>query len=140
MANSPVYSRPLPTTNIYGDFIDKHLEIIQAFKEGKTIERQNNALISGYQEWVEIPTVIEYLKICTLFEMEFRVKPEVITGWINIYPPEYNMHKDTLAGVLGNSGGVYATKELAKTIHKNNHTIHRVACIQISYTPGEGLE
>jgi hypothetical protein len=93
----------------------KWADVIIAYAEGKEIQCR----VLETDPWHRAETIqgIDNNLI------QFRIKPEVKTGWINIYP-------ETINPIF------YSSKKDAD-YHAVNH---RIACIQISYTEGEGLE
>jgi hypothetical protein len=64
---------------------------------------------------------------------EWRIKPEVKTGWINIYPGMLKRDPDVYDNDFA---GIWKSEVEAN----NNRRSHCIACIQITYTEGEGLE
>lgn len=97
------------------EYAQQVLPLIQAWVEGKTIQVKST---SG--EWNDY---VEGDSICwDALNYERRIKPEMKTGWINIYP--------------GYSSSAFSTKKTADTLAN----LDRIACIQISYYEGEGLE
>ncbi len=87
------------------------LPIMQAFADGKDIE-----YMSGSGAWIACPSPSWSIS------NNYRIKPEPKTGWINVY-----------TGKLVSN--IHSTKNDAD----DNATHKRVACIQITYTEGEGL-
>lgn len=113
----------------------KWADVIIAFAEGKEIQFKNISLDSTYPDWTDTKCLYginyEYL--------QWRVKPEKKTGWINIYPKEYNFfnYEDCKDRVMGNSGGVYTDRGMADKADAESGK--RIACIQIEYEEGQGL-
>jgi hypothetical protein len=102
-------------------------EVIKAWAEGKEIEYkcaprpwktydQNGSDDNGFSPAFNEPI------------LEWRIKPETKTGWINLY----NSYR---AGIYAGST-IYKTREAALA---GEMTVMRIACIQITYTEGEGL-
>lgn len=116
------------------------LPVIQAFAEGRTIQWRDN---KAAPEWFDIISEAIFVGInFNQEDIEWRIKPEKKTGWINIYPKESNEYFGGTHSefVLGNSGGVYTDKKMADHINAQNSPPHkRIACIKISYAEGEGL-
>lgn len=92
-------------------------EVMLAYAEGRQIQIKLNP----ESEWEDInnPSFRAF--------SEYRVKPETKTGWINIYE----------SGTGIKTGCVHDTKEIA--VGERNTTRECIACIEIHYTPGEGL-
>lgn len=103
-----------------------HADILRAIADGKT-EFQRK--YTGLYDWEPCDaTVILYYIQQEADEPKFRIKPETKTGWINIYSGE----------PLGTTGiDIWSSKEYADI--SADQVLTRVACIQITYTPGEGL-
>lgn len=114
-----------------------HADILRAIADGKTIQwKYDKSEDKDSYVWEDLqPT--HALACLSQYggrnNYHFRVKPETITGWIRIYsnagahfPVEF-IHKfreDALKGFEEDMG---------------NKKYTPVACIQITYTPGEGL-
>jgi hypothetical protein len=88
------------------------LPVIQAFAEGKTIQS-----LLGSGEWKDATDPI------FMYGAErYRIKPEPKEIWLNIY-----------ADLL--SDCAHKTKEEAN----RSAAAHRIACVKVTYTEGEGL-
>jgi hypothetical protein len=97
-------------------------EILRAIADGKTVEWKDR----GFVNWSEFnpysPSRLNWLITPNgSTDIQWRIKPEPITAWINLYQ--------------NGTGSIWLTKEEAD----NCANINRIACIQISYTPGEGI-
>ena len=97
-------------TDRINERIEKHWEVIKAHADGKEIQRRYEK-----NNWVDEKGP------CWFINHEYRVKPEKITKWVNIY----------------SSGNFvpHNNKELAEKYHGTS----RIACIPIEYYEGEGL-
>lgn len=100
------------------------LPIIQAWAEGKEIQYSVEA-----NKW-EVYTGDQLPNITSTI-LEWRLKPEVKEGWINIYPE----NRTTPEGRIGFVGDIYNTQQEALQLRSNT----RIACVKITYTKGEGL-
>jgi len=94
-------------------------DVIIAWAEGKEIQSRYMAPGAAWTDH-KCPTSTQSASFMPAFndvEYLWRVKPETKTGWINIYP---SIHRDRATADRG-------------------ATERRIACIQITYTEGEGL-
>jgi hypothetical protein len=99
----------------------KVLSIVQAIADGKEVQCRNTAMNGNWRA----PVPADSLEFP---EYEWRIKPEVKEGWINIYSGRF---KDRSGSYI------YPSKEEA---NKNSEGSNEyIACIKISYTDGEGL-
>lgn len=89
----------------------KLFPIVQAFAEGRVIQ----AKYDDDGAWIDTDSPSFYDCV------EYRIKPETKTGWVNIY-------------ALGVAYGYSSKKEA-----EDQADPKRIACIQIIYTEGEGL-
>ena len=89
------------------------LPVMQAFAEGKDVEYRP----IGNPEWRPATAMMP-----VYHDNEYRVKPEKVVQWLNIYRDGHNTP--------------YATKY--KCDRQAN--TDRIACIRIEYTEGEGLD
>jgi hypothetical protein len=95
----------------------KHAAILRAIADGKEIQiRHGN---SG--AWTSCVASI-FFYYATTASVQFRVKSERISGWINMYP----------SGVIGD---LYETKEVAD----GEADFYRIACIPVEFNEGDGL-
>lgn len=102
----------------------KLLSIIQAISEGKTIQVRDMWMLStGWKDSHDTP-----LLDLTSPQYDWRVKPEVKEGWINIYPTAYGEQV---------SSPLHKTKDSAD--RNQDTTAKRIACIKITWTEGEGI-
>lgn len=104
-----------------------HAEVIKAWADGKTIQFRLTKLTPLCDDPVGVWTdFTEPLQLPAVHwqNYEWRIKPEQKTRWINIY-------KDTFEAAL-----IYPDKQSAKL----NRDRDCIACIEITYTEGEGLE
>ena len=108
-----------------------YAEVIKAWADGKTIQYQ---LIESspwssdplgvwldYNEQLQAPAV-------HISCYQWRIKPESKTGWINLYSDDTHSPE---------SGIIYPDKLSA--IKGRDTTRKCIACIEITYTEGEGL-
>lgn len=108
-----------------------HAEILRAIADGKEIESRliKLGITGGVGRWeddLSLAAVFARMTSTdTQYRYEFRIKPEIKTGWINLFQNGKEIY----------TAGIWDTKEEA-----NNCTATRIACIPIQYTPGEGLE
>ena len=102
-------------------------EVIKAWAEGKTIQCRSVDMIGS--KWADSDPSNDtmYGPWHNRKDLEWRIKPEVKTGWITIH----NYGGESYAG-----NTIYESQQLA-----NKTTAHTgvIACIPITYTPGEGL-
>lgn len=108
-----------------------HAEVIKAWADGKTIQYKLTAPdpfcthpVGVWTDWREIlvPPPVNI----TIYE--WRIKPEQKTGWINVYEEtEY----------LTSIGLVYPDRQ--KALDNRDTAKKHIACIEITYTEGEGL-
>ena len=102
----------------------KWADVLIAWAEGKEI--QLKTVYSSNESWnsyngKQIPDLDSD-------EVMWRIKPEVKTGWVNIFSENPYV------------GGIFNTKRAADIHHDEySYSQNRIACIQISYTEGEGL-
>lgn len=96
----------------------KLIPILQAWSEGKVLQCRSTSSNSN-ADWFDSKDFYTHSLV------EWRIKPEKKTGWINIYRDPLSYHATTL----------FKTKEEAD----ENASVVRIACIQITYEPGEGL-
>lgn len=101
-----------------------YADILRAIADGKEIETRRPTDM----KWEECRSGYFFVNY-TNSDIEFRIKPEVKTGWIGIY--SYN----NISGRLSLISDMYESKEQVI----NNASSELEAVIQISYTPGEGL-
>ena len=104
-------------------------EILRAIADGKTIQWKIDK--DQCDEWCDVPDA-EIINCLSMYgggrDHHFRVKPETITGWIGIAKG-------------GGTFGPYVSKEvLINYLKAENWFGACVAIIQITYSPGEGLE
>jgi hypothetical protein len=98
------------------------LPIIQAYAEGRDVQIREGCFPK--RDWVDVLGEPDFSNP----RIEYRIKPEPKTGWINIYSAE-------LDGGAMDAGYIFKTKWEADQYCARN----RIACIQITYTEGEGL-
>lgn len=109
-------------------------EVIHAWADGKEIQFRHTNLPVPADCWVDYSdSTSQYGPWETTKEWEWRIKPEAKTGWINIYP-------QMLRTKIGlnydwDYAGVWDTREMADQARRDTC----IACIQITYTEGEGL-
>lgn len=101
-------------------------EILHALADRKQIQHK----FQERAKWVDSTEEDVGFLIANRTTAIFRVKPETRIGWINIYP--------MIEEQTGLGSYVYATQEEANKAAST--TSSRIACIQITYTPGEGIE
>lgn len=95
-------------------------DVIIAWAEGKEIQaRYTLAKKSNWEDWKDQDT-----PAFNAPSVEWRVKP-VLTGWINIYKDKHQYTR-------------YCVKDSKEEADKTADA-SRIACIQITYTKGEGL-
>jgi hypothetical protein len=107
------------------------LHIIEAIAEGKEVQFINKSL-GNVGFWRDLSDVVSNAARADLHvylvkaaeHLEWRVKPVTVTGWVNVYP----------CGEL--SVEIHASKSEADEYA----TDRRIACIEITYTEGQGLD
>lgn len=109
-----------------------YAEILRAIADGKQIQwaiGKTNEEIARSWEDVDPTSAIQCLaQYMGRKEHHFRIKPETKTGWIGIAKG-------------GGTWGVCKTKEeLIKFLQDHNWLEACAAIIEITYTPGEGLD
>lgn len=113
-----------------------HADILRAIAEGKELEWSNVPNPTKY-EIVSGDSAIFVLGNYSKYpHFSMRIKQEVKTGWIalmNVDPDDIDLKK------VANSVAVYPTREEAIAMAKSFSRIKTVACIKVSYIPGEGL-
>lgn len=106
-------------------------EVIKAWADGKMIQFKVGNVWATYN-----PTKHAAGPWNCGSAYQWRIKPEAKTGQINIYPPnEYSADKECCSTI-------HTNKELANfsaNMFTDQEEIERIACIQITYTEGEGL-
>ena len=66
--------------------IDEAIEVLQAMRDGKTIQVESD---NGPQPcWEDRDEECED-ELPDFYNLEYRVKPEPIEFWVNIYPPPH---------------------------------------------------
>lgn len=102
----------------------KWAEVIKAWADGHAIQWRWNdtGAEERWQDNVIYTTVPDFSNT----NKDWRVKPQAKTGWINIY-----------AGGWPEPGSIFMTAEEAKQERDASRVC--IACIQITYTEGEGL-
>jgi hypothetical protein len=95
----------------------KHAAILRAIADGKEIQlRHGNS--GAWTNCVE-STFFYYADTVSI---QFRVKPDRICGWINVYP-------------AGATSDIHDTKEHADM----GADLYRIACIPVEFNEGDGL-
>lgn len=95
----------------------KHADVLIAIAEGKQVQYMSPSV----HKWVTSPPHTSGNPI-NFPEYEWRIKPELITVWINVYPDYFHIVR-------------YENKEEADKVASP----YRIACTKLTYTPGEGL-
>lgn len=106
-------------------------EILRAIAEGKEVQWKNTNASGKWHDLYLVGRREEAAIICLLQgadHLQWRIKPEKKTGWINVYVSE---HIATSRHAI-----IWDTKQEAD---KNADHNSRIACIQITYEEGEGL-
>jgi hypothetical protein len=102
-----------------------HLVIISEIFEGRAYGRLNTGSKWEAYSWPsELKSGSDVYTYLDLIE-----KPEVIEGWVNLYPIDNGKYYTT-------SNSFFADKNTAN----KSGTSARVACIPIKFTIGEGLD
>lgn len=93
--------------------IDKAMEILQAKKDGKIVQRK-----SEDGEWVDWSWSDTGL-VADLGYFQIRVKPEPIEIWVNVYPDGHSLPHDSKAdaeaAIVSSSGQV--ASRFVRTAH-----------------------
>jgi hypothetical protein len=104
------------------DSARENAEVIKAWADGKIIQYIPLYSESDPADWVDFNVESEgaWGPWSCAPEYQWRIKPETKTIWVNVYP-------STACG--------HQTKQQADRRAANN----RLACVQVTYTEGEGL-
>lgn len=95
----------------------KHADVLIAIAEGRVVQRLHGT------KWID-ELFAPLINPLSFPDYEWRVKPEPLTVWVNIY------HDNDFDPPYG-----YKTKDEA-----DKRPMHgRIACVQVTYTPGDGL-
>ena len=104
-------------------------EVIKAWADGKTVQYRDDVDEQWFDHNIHHPEWYDYRPLAWTDDRgEWRIKPERKTGWINIYHPPFSAAIRT--GVHVHADKASADREAPGS---------RIACIQISWTEGEGL-
>ncbi len=109
----------------------KNADAIKAWADGKTVQFKNYTTKGKWKDFDSVAAG-DYLPDFGGDAIEWRVKPEAVTGWLNIYPAPEGSGFDHYAS------HVYQTKHGA-ACRPNIGTGDRIACVPVTYTEGEGL-
>ena len=104
----------------------KHAEIIKAWADGETIE-YSRSNPGNWQEW-NYDSDEKSSPLGGGSEYRWRVKTKPLTGWLNVFSD-----RDITWTTL------HPTRVCADGVRRDGGR-DRIACIQVSYTEGEGLE
>lgn len=103
------------------------LPVITGWLEGKEIQYRLIQINKTWSPWITYTTVENSDPAFDNELSQWRIKPEVKEGWINIYPPKGDRMDHIRSGYISKAD---ADNAAAPT---------RIACIKITYTEGEGL-
>lgn len=99
----------------------KLLHIIKAFAKGKQIQCR---CIEEDGVWEDTPSP------GWSDAYEYRIKPGVKRGWVNIYPSKGGLHPILYMAVVGKtSSTIYKTKDDADKVALDD----RIACVEITW-------
>jgi len=108
------------------------LHIIEAIAEGKEVQFFNKSMgscgvwrdLSSITSTASRTDLYEYLIKAAEEHLDWRIKPITVTGWINVYPDKFVSRE------------IYPSKDDA-----DNHSHpSRIACVEVTYTEGQGLD